>query len=395
MNSKNAISDNGTQQTSGIDWQLHLPRPNPSAGNFAYKKERWIALATSPRRLANYIRYQRASRRTAEVNYFPTKLDIENVSRCNFRCTMCQVSEWTNQKRAEDMEFDDFKHLIDHQPGLLEIKLQGMGEPILGGETYFNMIKYARKKHIWVRTVTNASMLHLRDNYKKLVDSGVNEIQISIDGATKETFEKIRVGSKFEVVKSNCKLINDYCKEKGVKRTKMWTTVQRDNVAELPQLIELATELGFNSVVFSLNIVDWGQSAWNETNQAVSVERTVTQELVDHLLEKSREIGVNLTFWSSSDKYSTKSIEALCPWPFERSYISSDMRTSPCCMIANPDVSELGAATDFAGVWKSDAYREFRQAHLDGNIPSECGGCYLGGSSAPAQAEPQILKVEV
>jgi pyrroloquinoline quinone biosynthesis protein E len=64
-------------------------------------------------------------------------------------------------------------------------------------------------------------------------------------------------------------------------------------------------------------------------------------------------------------------------------------------MIANPDVSELGDATDFAAVWKSDAYREFRQAHLDGNIPKECGGCYLKGSSAKSQTEPQILQVEV
>jgi len=47
---------------------------------------------------------------------------------------------------------------------------------------------------------TNASLLHLRDNYKKLVDTGVNEIQISIDGATKDVFEGIRVGSVFESV---------------------------------------------------------------------------------------------------------------------------------------------------------------------------------------------------
>ena len=64
-------------------------------------------------------------------------------------------------------------------------------------------------------------------------------------------------------------------------------------------------------------------------------------------------------------------------------------------MIANPDVSELGVATNFSAVWKSDAYREFRQAHLDGNIPRECGGCYLKGNSATDQPEVQVLKVEV
>lgn len=395
MNSKDLVSDNANSEASDIDWQLQLPRPYPTEGKFAYRKELWLALATSPRRLLNYIRFQRASRRTADVNYFPIKLDIENVSRCNFRCTMCQVSGWENQKRAEDMPFDDFKHLIDHQPGLVEIKLQGMGEPILGGETYFDMIKYARKKHIWVRTVTNASMLHLRDNYKKLIDSGANEIQISIDGATKETFEKIRVGSKFEVVKSNCKLINDYANNKGIRRIKMWTVVQKENEAELPALVELAHELGFKAMVFSLNLGDWGQEAWNKTNVAVTVDQGLSRELIDQLLQRSRELGIDLTFWNVSDKYETSSIEKLCPWPFERSYVSSDLRISPCCMIANPDVSELGAATDFSSIWNSDAYREFRQTHLDGNIPKECGGCYLKGSSATEQPEVQVLKVEV
>ena len=56
--------------------------------------------------------------------------------------------------------------------------------------------------------------MHLNDNYKKVIDADVNEIQISIDGATEETFESIREGSKFRIVKNNCKLINDYAEKK-------------------------------------------------------------------------------------------------------------------------------------------------------------------------------------
>ena len=46
------------------------------------------------------------------------------------------------------------------------------------GDVFFEMIQYARARQIWVRTTTNASLLHAKDNYRKLVDSGVNEIQI-------------------------------------------------------------------------------------------------------------------------------------------------------------------------------------------------------------------------
>jgi pyrroloquinoline quinone biosynthesis protein E len=75
---------------------------------------------------------------------------------------MCQVSDWPKWQRAGDMAFGDYKALLDRQIGLIEIKLQGMGEPLLG-PCYFDMIRYARGKHLWVRSTTNGSLLHLKE----------------------------------------------------------------------------------------------------------------------------------------------------------------------------------------------------------------------------------------
>jgi MoaA/NifB/PqqE/SkfB family radical SAM enzyme len=357
-------------------WLRKLPTPEPVPNMRAYTRQRWIALATSPRRALNYLKYKRALRDKVDLNYLPIKLDIENVSRCNFHCTMCQVSEWPKFKRADDMTLDDFKHLIDEQYGLVEIKLQGMGEPTLGGDTFFEMIRYARSKHLWVRTVTNASLLHLKDNYKKLIDSDPNEIQISIDGATKETFEKIRQGSRFEKVVENCKLINDYATKKGVVRTKMWTVLQRDNVHEMLQLVKLGAEMGFKTMVFSLNLTDWGQEKWHEVNAAVTVDRTLTREMIESAVDLGEKLGIRVAFWNITSKYSTDTSARRCPWPFERAYVSSDMRVVPCCMIANPDVTDLGDAKSFTSVWNSDTYREFRRSHIEGRLPKICQGCY-------------------
>jgi pyrroloquinoline quinone biosynthesis protein E len=99
-----------------------LPAPEPAAGLRAYERERELALARSPERAANYARYLTSRRRSAVVDYYPIKLDIENVSRCNFRCTMCVVSDWNKGKRAADLSLAAFR-LIDKQIGLVEIKL--------------------------------------------------------------------------------------------------------------------------------------------------------------------------------------------------------------------------------------------------------------------------------
>jgi len=360
-----------------------LPKPEPSAGTAAYTHERELALAFDPRRKANYEAYMRTrSNRAAKIDYLPIKLDIENVSRCNFRCTMCQVSDWHKGTRAKDMPLESFKRLIDEQYGLVEIKLQGMGEPLLQRDELFSMIKYARRSHIWVRTTTNASLLHLRDNYKKLVDAGSNEIQISIDGATKETFEGIRRQSDFDQVIKNCASINSYCREQNVRRTKMWVVVQKQNVREANQLLDLAHEIGFEDLVFSVDMNFWGQQSWQDINAAQIADDEMSPELCEDLVTRGKKLGIRVSYWIIMDKFSTKSQDMICGWPFERAFVSSDERVVPCCMIANPQVMDLGSAKDFSATWHSKTLEDFRQAHLDGNIPDVCKTCYASSGNS-------------
>ena len=353
-----------------------LPSPEPAAGLDAYRRERRLALARSPRRLWNFTKYRLYGRRAAAIPYLPIKLDIENISRCNFRCTTCQVSDWKQGKRAGDMSLDDFRRLLDEQYGLVEIKLQGMGEPLMQGDEFFKMIRLARERRIWVRTVTNGSLLHLKDNFKKLIDSDVNEVQISIDGAKKSTFESIRRGADFETVLDNCRRINAYCRERGIRRTKMWTVVQRANERELPELVDLAADLGFSTQVFALNLVDWGNTIWRARNDAVSVLRDFRLDVARGLIERGRIRGVKVQFWTAVERFQTGSPKTICPWPFERAFVSSDSRVVPCCVIANPDNFELNGAKGFAGIWKGSDYKSFRQAHLGGAIPDVCKSCY-------------------
>ena len=360
--------------------KLPVPYPDP----VAWDTNLQAALDSDPRRKTNYERYLKAQK-SIDVDYLPTRLDIENVSRCNYRCTMCQVSDWgPSYQRAGDMSFEDFKRVVDENYGLLEIKLQGMGEPLLGRDTYFEMIRYARSKHIWVRSTNNGSLLHFKNNFKKLIDSGINEVQVSIDGATKDTFESIRQGSKFELVVANCKLLNGYCDELGVLRTRMWTVLQRKNLGEIFELVDLAHEMGFPRLTFNRDLTTWGQERWALINQEMNVEDEISLEVAHEAIGRGRSLGVEVTFWASYGKYSTRSPDTICPWPFEKAYISSDMRVVPCCFIADPKVADLGDAHNFVEVWQSESYKEFRRAHLEGRIPKVCQACYEQNNGTPA-----------
>ena len=94
------------------------------------------------------------------------------------------------------------------------------------------------------------------------------------------------------------------------------------------------------------------------------------------LVRQGKASGIAVSFWTNTTKYSTRKPETLCPWPFERAYVSSDMRIVPCCMIGNPSVADLGDAAAFESSWFGQSYADFRQAHLDGNVPRPCQGCY-------------------
>lgn len=372
--------DSGINQIADLHQKLrNLPAPEPALGVEAYHAERELALANSPACRENYEKYLQASRQS-KVDYMPIKLDIENVSRCNFKCSMCVVRDWHKGRRADDLSLESFKKILDEQVGLMEIKLQGIGEPTMQRDDFFEMIRIARARNIWVRTTTNASLLHLNDNITKFVESGVNEVQISIDGADKETFEKIRAGSVFEQVVENCKAFNAACQKADRSVTKMWTVVQSDNVGQLEQLVETAAELGFSNQVFSLSLSDWGLDEWQDRSAELSVEDSLDIPRLEALINLGENLGVKVRFWSVNDKYDTDSVDNLCPWPFERAYVASDERIVPCCYIGNPDVyqidKQLGEDVSFADVWFGDTYAKFRQDHLDGRIPDACAGCY-------------------
>jgi pyrroloquinoline quinone biosynthesis protein E len=351
-----------------------LPKPTPALGLEYYENNFHRRLDYSFEAKANYDKFTNSNKRNLKPDYRPLKIDIEPVSRCNFACTMCVVSTWDKGKRSDDLTVEDFKTILTNEPQVTEIKLQGLGEPLMIGDSLFEMIRLARAEYIWMRTTTNASLLHRNNNIEKLIDSGICEIQVSIDGASENTLELIRKGSKAKRVFENCLKLNEFASSKNWNCTKMWTVVQKNNLLELENLVLKAYELGFKSQCFSVDLHGWGIDQWQVINQNNSVE-TLSFERLNNLISLGQAHGIKVEFWQNSTKYSRSDKSKLCPWPFERTMISSDLRVTPCCMISNPDTLEIGKQYSESN-WTSREYQEFRNSHLTGKIPPQCEMCY-------------------
>lgn len=361
---------------------MRLPSPTPIKGEEFKNAELKACLQLDPRKASNYEKYL-SYKRGEEVDFLPVRMDIETVSACNFRCLMCTVSDWENGKRHGSMNFENFKTLVDQQYGLVEVKLTGLGEPLIQGDQLFECIKYLRERRIWVRMVTNASLLHFNNNIAKLVKSDLNDLTISIDGGSKEVFESIRRGSNFERVASNCKKLNTEYEKEGKQITKAWCCVQEENIEELEAIVCLAAKCGFRQITFSISLHGWGRDDLLESNRkrTANNSETLDYKRIAKLIRSGAAQGIEVTFWNVSDKYDSKNSSTLCPWPFERVVITSDMRFVPCCMIGNPDTFEVNSdgflsSKSFRDVWFGTEYKKFREQHSEGRIPDVCKSCY-------------------
>lgn len=145
------------------------------------------------------------------VYWFPEIVDIELTNNCNLSCRMCARQKMTRLKGF--MAKKVFEEVSDecnlYKSGL---RLIGWGEPFLHNDI-IDFCKYHKKKIVssYYDTKEESSPLHITNNgqiitekqMKGLVDIGLDSIIFSFQGASKEGYEKMRIGSSYEKLKEN------------------------------------------------------------------------------------------------------------------------------------------------------------------------------------------------
>src|SRR3954451_18085150 len=94
----------------------------------------------------------------------PRFLQVEPVGQCNLRCRMCPIQfrkDGPPYGPPAFMSFDHYAGLLDQFPGLGELQLQGLGEPMMHPR-FFDMVELAVSRGIKVSTNTNLPLLTAR-----------------------------------------------------------------------------------------------------------------------------------------------------------------------------------------------------------------------------------------
>ncbi|MEK6816163.1 MAG: radical SAM protein [Nanoarchaeota archaeon] len=179
---------------------------------------------------------------------YPYILILEPTNVCNLKCPTCPTGNGLMKRPRKLMPFESFKKVIDDMGGyLVNIVLMNFGEPLLNKD-FYRMVDYAHAKNINVVTCTNGHFTEA----KKIVNSKMDEITVSLDGIDQETLEKFRVGADFNKVIEG---IKEIVEEKGLRKTNipiinLQFIIMKHNEHQIDRFRDLAKSLGVDKITF-------------------------------------------------------------------------------------------------------------------------------------------------
>ena len=324
----------------------------------------------------------------------PTYLQIEPVGQCNLRCQMCAIQfrqDGPPYGPLAFMDYGEFTRLIDQFSGLRELHLQGLGEPMMHPR-FFDMVAYAVAKGIRVTTNSNLTLLNAR-RAAACVASGLDCLHVSIDGATAETYERIRVRSHFERVIRNLGLLREAKATAGSERprVRMVMVLMRQNLPELPDLVRFAAEWAMESLFVQHLCHDFGESSlpahYRPMRDFVQAQTLLEEdpERVEHYFALAREVaaslGVDLRLPRTQPRAHPPGTpgRTRCSWPWDGAYVSYTGEAMPCCMVSTPDRANMGnmAKQGVEAVWNGGVYAAFRDKLASDEPPEICRSCAL------------------
>src|ERR1700693_5608947 len=138
--------------------------------------------------------------RNARAPGLPVEYIVETTAKCNLYCPMCPRE--THKQPKADMSDEHFKRLVEQAGRTAEhMMLIGLGEPFMDPRI-FERINLCAQHTISTLISTNGTFLDEKIA-ARLLETPLEQITLSFDGATKESFEFYRKGAKFEKVRDN------------------------------------------------------------------------------------------------------------------------------------------------------------------------------------------------
>jgi MoaA/NifB/PqqE/SkfB family radical SAM enzyme len=320
----------------------------------------------------------------------PRELYLETTNRCNELCDQCPRTH-LQREEERDLTLADVIAITDQLPILERVVLHGLGEPMLNPELPA-IVAHLRGRGAYVLFNSNATALSERMG-RALIEAGLHELRVSLDGARPETYGRVRGVSARTLPKilRNLRRFTEMQRELGVEapRLSFWFTAMRENLAELPELVDLAVETGVREI-YVQRLIYFGEGLAREDQALYRKAADAERAVIDETARRCREHGLvfSATGTVSPEEYlaPTEESEGARPWagcrrPVSLAYITSLGTVFSCCFAPfHPGPASTRALGNvfeqpFAEIWNGPRYRAFRAAFDSDHPWDQCAGC--------------------
>ncbi|HOX40661.1 MAG TPA: radical SAM protein [bacterium] len=323
-------------------------------------------------------------RRFPRIAPYPRYIEMEMTTICNKKCVICEHTYWKpKDQEYRHLTLAEFKKYIDEFPKLKWVNLTGEGSAFLNPD-YVEMLRYLKSKKVPIFLVDHFGDIK-KETIEELVRIGIDGIYFSVDGATKETYEKIKVGCNFDKVTENLKYLVEMKKKYKTPIPEMCFrfVITKDNYQDIPAYVDYVYSIGDRKELGDGTRIDFcGLLAFPEI--AHYNLKKMPPEILEKLVEKQKKYDAFVLF-AHAESTGVENVPIDCCINWMEPYIMMGGYVQPCCavMMSNkrPWLREhaLGNINEQSvkEIWNSDRYRKLRASvnNPKAPVPLMCADC--------------------
>ena len=340
----------------------------------------------------------------------PWRLTLDtNPDTCNLHCVMCEEHSPYGPRRASRRAANRPSRLMSVElmrkvvaeaapHGLREIIPSTMGEPLLY-EHFDKILELCSKHDVKLNLTTNGTFPRLgAQEWANRIVPVTSDVKISWNGATKTTYKSVMTGSRWERALENVQTFiavrDDHAASGGNRcRVTFQLTFLEETVAELPDIVHLAIELGVDRVkghhVWT-HFAELEERSMRRNIESIGRWNAAVEEALHVAMEHRRPNGERILLENfnlldgsfGGDPAPT----GPCPFLGREAWVSAEGRFDPCCA---PD-EQRRTLGDFGNlhtqglmdIWRGEAYRRLVATY---STLSLCCGCLM---RRPAEVTP-------
>lgn len=227
------ISAKSTTAWAEVDEQGRLVIPPEAAARYGLRPGAKIRLDEGE----NFLRLHRPVTQLRKVYIEPTVA-------CNLDCITCFRNDWEQPiGRMTEHTFERILAGLQELDPRPDVYFGGIGEPLFHPKTV-EWVARVKQLGVKVELITNGTTL-TESVSRKLVESGLDVLWVSLDGASPETYADVRLGAELPTILHNLRRLmrmrspGHYPKpELGIAFVAM-----KRNIADLPKIIKIGRSL--------------------------------------------------------------------------------------------------------------------------------------------------------